>query len=52
MTKAHPRKISVLIDADLERGLLAERERLAREAGVRVSMTQVASRAIRSGLAR
>ncbi len=42
--------ITVLIDADLEHSLLAERDRLSLETGLRVSMTQVASRAMRVGL--
>lgn len=42
--------ITVLVDADLERSLLAERDRLSLETGLRISMTQVASRAMRAGL--
>lgn len=44
------KRLTVLVDPDLERQILAEQERLRRESGLDVSKTQVAARAIRQAL--
>ncbi|WP_349568438.1 hypothetical protein [Azotobacter salinestris] len=49
-TKKEPRKLTVLIDADLERRLLEEREKVAKDTGITASLTQIATRAMRDGL--
>lgn len=41
--------LTVLLDADLEARLHAERARIEAETGLQVSMTQVAARAMRAG---
>lgn len=43
------RKLTVLLEPDLEQRLLGERERIAAAEGVKVSLTAIASRAMRDG---
>lgn len=47
--KREYRKLSVLLDDDLERRLAEERARINAETGCRVSMTQVAAKVLRAG---
>lgn len=49
MKTTKPVKLTVLLDAELERRLHDEQARIAKETGFNVSMTQVASRAMRAG---
>lgn len=46
-----PKKLTVLLDADLEQQLQDERAKFEREQGVAVSMNQIATRAMRDGFA-
>lgn len=50
-TREARRPLTVLLDASLEAAILAECERISEETGIRVSMTHVASRAMRAGFA-
>lgn len=50
MNKEQPKKLTVLLDQDLERRLNEERSRFELEQGVAISMNQIATRAIRDGL--
>jgi hypothetical protein len=47
--KKEPRKITVLLDPDLEKRLCDERAKVSRETGLKVSMNQIAARAMRAG---
>lgn len=49
MKTAKPVKLTVLMDAELFERLHDERAKIAKETGFNVSMTQVASRAMRAG---
>ncbi len=44
------KRLTVILDPELERSLHAERDRLGRETGLAVSMNQVATRAMRAAL--
>lgn len=48
--KEYPRKLTVLLDRDLEAKLIAERTRLNRETGLPVSMSAAAARAMTRGI--
>lgn len=48
--KEYPKKLTVLLDRDLEAALIYERVRLNRETGLPVSLSSAAVRAIRAGL--
>lgn len=48
-TKKEPRKLTILLDPELEKRLHDERARVSKETGFNVSMTQVATRAMRAG---
>lgn len=49
MKTTKPVKLTVLLDAELEQRLHDEQAKIAKETGFNVSMTQVASRAMRAG---
>lgn len=49
MKTTKPVKLTVLMDADLFQRLHDERAKIAKATGLNVSMTQVASRAMRAG---
>lgn len=50
-TKERLRKLTVLLEPDLERQLMGERARIAATEGLTVSLTSLASRAMRAGFA-
>lgn len=47
--KKEHRKLTILLDAELEQRLHDERERVGKATGFNVSLTQVATRAMRAG---
>ncbi|MGK8941586.1 hypothetical protein ACRS81_12510 [Stutzerimonas stutzeri] len=47
--KKEQRKLTVLLDEDLEQRLNAERERVEKATGYRPALTHVATRAMRAG---
>lgn len=49
--RAKPKPMTVLLDADLEQCLHAERERIGMETGIPVSLSACAVRLLRAGLA-
>ncbi|MDO6458047.1 hypothetical protein Q4494_13235 [Celeribacter halophilus] len=50
MKQDNPEKLTVLADRDLADALRAEREKIAREQGLKVSLSAVAAMALRRGL--
>jgi len=48
-TQSKERKLTISLPADLAERLNAERARIGKETGLRVSMNQVATRAMRAG---
>jgi len=49
ITQQEPKKLTVLLDPELEQRLNEERARFQREHGVAVSMNQIATKAMRDG---